>query len=806
MYRFGRVTVDLAQRVVELDGQPQHLQPQAFDVLAHLIANRDRVVGKAELLDTVWGGQFVTESALTTRIKEIRRAVGDDGARQAVVRNHRGRGYRFVAEAEEQPTAARPAHPHGLIGRDTDVAQVTALLDRSRVVSLVGPGGVGKTTLARAVAREVEDRYVDGVKAVRLAPLRDTGEVIHALRRATGLQQAGPSDEDLITAAAALDAVILVDNCEHVVAEVARVVAAIAERRAQARVLTTSRERLGIGEERVWPVTPLEHPAARTLLAERARAALPGYAWREEDEPWVARLLEMLDRLPLAIEMAAARLPAIGLRELLAHLSERLDLLHTPDRSAAERHRTLQALIAWSEELLDPESRRLLADLSVFAGAVTAADIAAVVGWDVPVLAVGPLAGLVDRSLLVVDTLHDPPTYRLLETVRASVAGRREESVDARHAHHVAAVVSAAGWQVRGVDEATAAARIEGLVEEIRVAHRWARTHDLDLAAELNAALLFYAYEREWREPASWAAEGLEEAPETEGWRQAVFAAAVAADAADRGDYDRATRLAERARRSDDLRVIASALDTLASVGLYRGDLEAALRQGQAFSELGRTHQDPTACQMGLSIEMMTLVYGGRVADARALVEGRDQPRGACPTAAAWVAYSEAEILAGEGRSEEALARFQSSARLGASVGSDLVVNLARLSGLAVRSRTGPVAGSLRSFEDLLDHYRRTRSLTFAVTALRNLIVLLVRAEQDEVAMVLLGALSGPDVKSTYGRESDLLAAARDTAERRRGTARVAQWLRRGAAEDAWWAVDQAIAHLARETRSSDSV
>src|SRR5690606_1917154 len=127
MVRFGRCSVDTAQRRIDLDGEARHLEPQAFDLLAYLLAHRDRVITKAELLDGVWGDQFVSESALTTRIKEIRQAVGDDGTRQAIVRNFRGRGYRFVAEIDDEPEEPETSSAH-LVGRDADLAEAGALL------------------------------------------------------------------------------------------------------------------------------------------------------------------------------------------------------------------------------------------------------------------------------------------------------------------------------------------------------------------------------------------------------------------------------------------------------------------------------------------------------------------------------------------------------------------------------------------------------------------------------------------------------------------------------------------------------
>ena len=660
-------------------------------------------------------------------------------------------------------------------------------------MTLVGPGGVGKTSLAVELGRRRHGRHDDGVSVVHLAPVEDPGDVIHVLRRDTELTDAGPGEDDLLRALAGLDALLILDNCEHLIDESARLVAQLLAGGGRVRIVATSRERLGLPGERVWPVAPLDHEAARDLLVDRARAIDPG--WESDDTAALDRLLDLVDRLPLGVEMAAARLPVVGLVDLLELLEQRLDLLRSSDRRGEERHRTLPALVEWSEDLLEPATRRLLTDLSVFAGPIGAGDIAAVVDRDRVELVAGPLSDLVERSLIVADTSGSQTRYRLLETVRACVAPRRDQAVDAGHAEHVARVVLDADRRLRGPDEASGAERIAELEAEIRSAHRWAVGNRPDLAGTLTAALLHYAHERQWTEPAAWA-EALLGADDPA--VAAAAAASVAAEASNRGDYGRARDLAEQAGASSDPRVAASAGDTLANIGLYAGDLGATERHSEGLADLADRTGDRAIWMLAAVDGTLGRLYRGDVGGARSHLDRLAVPADLSPTTRAWLAYTNGELSAAEGQTDEAIAWFDQAVELGSSVGSRFVAGVARISNLALRSRRGEIDAALDAFEPVLSHYRRTPSSTHAITAVRNLIVLLVRAGHDRPAAELLGALSTPEAKATYGAESELLDEARKTIDHRNDPDSVVAWLATGTARGPGWALDHAIATLAQ--------
>jgi predicted ATPase/DNA-binding SARP family transcriptional activator len=340
-----------------------------------------------------------------------------------------------------RPTGNLPARTSQIVGRDDAIAQVLELLGRSRLVTLTGPGGAGKTTLALEAAR-IREPAPDGTWLVELAPVTGDGAVVGAVAAGLGIQVGGTGgtrvDGTTLTAAIAdRELLVVLDNCEHLVAAVARLVERLLAGAAEARVLATSRAPLGIAGEVLWPVPALRVPAeeatdlevvaatpAVQLLAERARAHDPGFALTSETAPAAAQVVRRLDGIPLAIELAAARLRVLSLPELAAGLSDRFALLTSRRPTAPSRQRTLRGALDWSFDLLDGEQRTAWLALSVPVGwfdrsmAVALLDAAGVTGPGDPVAAVDLLHELVDRSLVMVDTSGPATRYRLLETIR----------------------------------------------------------------------------------------------------------------------------------------------------------------------------------------------------------------------------------------------------------------------------------------------------------------------------------------------------------------------------------------------------
>jgi predicted ATPase len=376
-----------------------------------------------------------------------------------------------------------PAAVTSFVGRDREIAELDGLLQRSRLVTLLGPGGTGKTRLARETASRWVDRVDDGVWMVELAPITDPIEIVPAVFGALGLRETAPREvrlpsvrregmDRLLDLLAEREVVLVLDNCEHLIAPAAELSDELLAHCPRLRILTTSREPLAIAGESLFPVSPLElpapdataeealvHPAIR-LLRDRAVAVQPGFAIDATTVAAAVEVCRRLDGLPLAIELAAARLRALPIGELAQRLDDRFRLLTGGSRTALPRHRTLRAVVDWSWELLDEPERRLVRRLAAFPGGATLESAAAVcadpgaTGVDV----LDGLATLTDRSLLVTVPDADPPRWRMLETIREYGLERLAEAGEAdairdAHAAWFAELAARADPQLRGPDQ-----------------------------------------------------------------------------------------------------------------------------------------------------------------------------------------------------------------------------------------------------------------------------------------------------------------------------------------------------------------
>jgi len=532
--RFGpsqRFELQPAERRLLVDGQPAALGRRALDLLIALAERPDHLLTKNELLDRVWPGLVVEEANLQMQISNLRKLLGGE-----LIATVPGRGYRFTAlvgSAAAAPARAPPSAPalastklaapravaHRLIGRDHDLARLEDLLQGGGV-TLVGTSGVGKTSLARAAAARWSGRSV----WVDLAALAHGSQVAGALARALDLQLTGSDDEvpaQLVAALSGQALLLVLDNAEHLIQSCAEL-ATLLRPLAGVQLLVTSQVPLAVAGERVLRLEPLVLPGpesnlegqaaegALALLVERVVAADHRFAPTPALVPLLRAVCAQLDGLPLALEMAAARVPLLGLQGVHDALAQRFALLTRGHRDAATRHRTLHNALDWSYRLLGPTEQRLFRALGVFADGFTL-DLAvalmtddAHVRWDI----IDSLATLADRSLVVVSH-DDPPRYRLLETMRAFALEQLARSTDPAdeeatvRRRHAGAMLTL--FARHTVGNATTMALCLAEMENARDAIAWARDRDLGVAAQLSARVTFVTTFSVWRhESGNW--------------------------------------------------------------------------------------------------------------------------------------------------------------------------------------------------------------------------------------------------------------------------------------------------------------
>lgn len=536
LYRFAGVELDTDRREIRLDGEEVLVQPQVFDLLALLAANSDRMLTKEELLDTIWGDRFVSESALSSRVKTARQAVGDNGRDQNIIRTVHGRGFALVAEvstfdptdqsmssdqngggAAETPSNNLPRRRSLLIGREAEIARALEKLSTSDLVSIVGTGGVGKTSVAIEVAHRAQDVHPGGVWLCELAQAADSNlgsAVIGAIAGGSGSKLSKVEDvADLVSAEPAL---LVLDNCEHIVDAVAKFVDELVELCPTLSILTTSREALDVRGEHVVRLQGLEHnnpaDAAIDLFFERANE-VSEISEDDETRAVVVDITTRLEGLPLAIELAAPRLISMTPRELLAALDDQLAILAARRRND-DRQSAMDRAISWSYELLTDEERATLQELGAFAGAFSIEAASAVAST--PLLS-QVLHRLVEQSMVARVTRDHVTRYRLLEPTRQFVEREIDDEslhvVAARHAEYFCEHVAAIGGDLWTDAEARTADTLTAEWADISRAVAWARSEGrFDLAMRPLAALGAHTLWQHRHEALEWVDDILDQA------------------------------------------------------------------------------------------------------------------------------------------------------------------------------------------------------------------------------------------------------------------------------------------------------
>jgi predicted ATPase len=522
-YRFGQVEIRPAERQLLVDGRPAALGARAFDVLIALIDHRDRVVTKNELFDIVWPGLVVEENNLHVQISTLRKVLGPQS-----VATIPGRGFRFTPQVEEiqAPSCPLPPRNHNLpaqlnsfIGREHEIAELKKMLATARLVTLTSPGGTGKSRLSLQVAYELLPEYPDGVWLIELAPVADERRVPQTVASVLGVKEdAGrPVIEALIRFVRDRRILVILDNCEHLLQACADLAKQLLQSGPGVKLLASSREHLHVAGEVNYPVPALAVPdraerhgvealalyEAVRLFVDRAVAGQPTFELTAANGATVADICRRLDGIPLAIELAAARVRALSVEQIAARLNDCFHLLTGGDKTVLPRQQTLRASIDWSYALLSIPERELFRRLSVFAGGWTL-DAAEAVGAGADVeraQVLDLITSLVEKSLVAIDANGE--RYRLLETVRQYgqellAASGEGDAVRGRHLGFYADFLKEAHAGLTGPSQAIWMAKLDAERENLLSAHAWCdfAVDGVDIGLRLAQESKFYWFSR----------------------------------------------------------------------------------------------------------------------------------------------------------------------------------------------------------------------------------------------------------------------------------------------------------------------
>jgi len=657
-------------------------------------------------------------------------------------------------------TVEVPRPVASLIGRDTDLRAVADLLGRARLVTLWGPGGVGKTRLALEASAQVASRYVDGVYVCDLAVLPPGGNVARAVTNTVGIEERRGRrlDTQLVDRFRAQRMLVVLDNCEHVLTDAARLARRLIEATSGVDVLATSRERLGVDGEHLWEVVPLaagdpDSPAVMLFL-DRAHAADASFRPSAEDLDTIAEVCRRLDGLPLAVELAAARIRWLATEDLRRALDHRFDVL-AGGAGSPTRHRSLRAVIDWSYTQLGPLEQRVFDRLSVFRGPFDLDDAAAVAfGNGIDRAAVTPaVLRILDCALLGQHRGPGPRCYSMLDTVRHYGLERLESEhalrpARNRHARWALALAERAVHGLATPAEADWATTVERHIDEFRAAHSWLVGHDVQGALRLAVALRPYALWRGHSEIFRWAEVAAAAASGTDSALLPEVLLAASTGAWQRGDLDSAAAAArtadETARRlgSDAAR---AALEASADIALLTGDLDRATAEFSEAYALATAAGDALQAVWDLGSAAVAIAYGGDLEHALGVAREVSATAERCgsPSAQAFAHFVVGEILARE-EPGTAEAHLRQAIELATVADARFVVGLAEVALAASRVHQQDLATALAYCESAIHRWHRASAWTPLWVTLRTVIPLLIRTGASEDAVMLYGAAESP--------------------------------------------------------------
>ena len=657
--RFGPFQLVPRERVLVQDGRQVPLGDRAFDILVTLVEHAGQVVTKEELIARAWPQRVVEEVNLRIHVAALRRALGDGKAGERYIVNVIGRGYVFIPKIAADlvdvrlpsaPTHRLPSRLTHLIGRKRETETISRLVCQRRLVTLVGTGGVGKSTLALTAATACAHTFPDGAYFVDLTTVSDPALVTMALATAIGLSvPARDPAPALVRYLQNKHMLVVIDNCEHLISAAASIIEILLRNDDQLHVLATSREPLRAEGEWQHRLLPLDTPrpdqkldlisaaqiASIELFVERAQGADQSFDLSDANVDMVASICHRLDGIPLAIELAAARIGQMSINHLAIRLEDQFLWDSIGRRTGVAHHQTLRAMLDWSYALLSPTEQVVLQRLSIIRGSFNfgfGLGICARGGLTEEVVARSILS-LVDRSLITADASGTQILHRLLYTTRTYVFDKLMKSTDAVPSHH---------WHCQQIDRLmrqaeldwTAMSRGEWLrayefaLEDVRAALDWSLgcSGDIILGARVIASSIPFGYQlaltEEFRDWAEQALSALSQLEVSDAAIEARLKVAVLTLSRHLGDTSERVRPALAAlNKAAPLTQQTNFLVSRTIGWVESGDYERALQSARRLSDWAESVKDPAAILVARRLRSQAEHFRGNHTAARQLAE-----------------------------------------------------------------------------------------------------------------------------------------------------------------------------------------
>lgn len=637
---FGDFELSGAKRSLLKGGEAISLNSKTFDLLFALVENHGQILSKDEILGTVWEGQFVEENNLTVQISALRKILGETKGEHQFIATITGKGYKFVHEIRQNASnslvkidgAAISNANVEIIGRESEIAEIKDLLRQNeRLITLTGAGGSGKTALARAVAETVRSNYADGTFFIELASINQPELVADAIAQKIGIKETGGKNlldalKDFLRERACL---LVLDNFEQILSA-SVLLSELLEASANLQILVTSRTALRVQSEREKQILPLNVPPNLNLSAEefaafssvelfaiRAQTARANFALNTENAPIVAAICRKLDGLPLAVELAAARVRLLSPSAILSRLEKSLDLLTGGAKDSPSRQRTMRGAIEWSYELLDADERKLFRYLSVFADGFTVEGAENLVENDaaLSLSVLDSLDSLINNSLLVSNDLPNGDVrLRMLEVVREFAFEMLEKSGEAEylrqiHAQIFLALAEKAEPFLMAEVVSEWFEKLENEHDNFRAALAWSLKNDGETAAQMAVALRYFWLDHaHFSEGLYWSKAALEVTENTVSKERSMLLLANGVFLKKLGEFEAARKNCEQAltesKETNDLPQIIRAYHGLAAVAVLQKDYVSAKNYTEEVLALNRELNDEimtanTLCSLG---------------------------------------------------------------------------------------------------------------------------------------------------------------------------------------------------------------